>query len=56
MIYWIEIIELKNVIIDGYCFIGFLILYIFGEYNFVVVFNGIVEVWLSDSENWKMVK
>ncbi|XP_068717102.1 beta-1,4-N-acetylgalactosaminyltransferase 3-like isoform X3 [Montipora capricornis] len=56
VIYRTEITEPKNATTDGHRFIGFLIPYTSGEYNFAVASNGIAEVWLSDSENWKMAK
>lgn len=55
VIYRIEIKELIYVVMDVYCLFGFLILSIIGEYYFGVVLNGFVEVWFSESENWRIV-
>lgn len=52
----IVIIKCKDIVIDVYRLFGFIFLNLIGEYCFVVVFNGFVEVWFGWIKNWRIVK
>ena len=51
-----EITEPKDSETDGHRLFGFLIPSSTGEHHFAVASNGMAEVWLSESDNWRTAK